>query len=328
MGVRMVPVSGLFRKMIRLVYDLSSKCGKKVNLESIGEETEIDKTVMELISDPLVHIIRNSVDHGIETVDDRLASGKAEISTITIEAKHDGGEVWITIQDDGCGLDREKILTKAAERGLVQGDGEDMTDDEAFKLIFQPGFSTADQVTDVSGRGVGMDVVRKNIDKLKGRVDIRSIRGRGTTVILRIPLTLAIIDGMLVRIGASLYIIPLLAIKESFKPGPRDVTVIPGGQEMVRLRENLLPVVQFHDLYGQTFEKKEIDQGILVNLEANGKSICLFVDEVLGRQETVIKSLPKYMGNVKGVSGCTIFGGGDVSPIIDVGGLLEKVKNV
>ncbi len=328
MGVRMVPVSGLFRKMIRLVHDVSAKCGKKVNLEIFGEETEIDKTVMELVSDPLVHIIRNAVDHGIEPANVRLSSGKEETGTIAIEAKHDGGEVWITIRDDGSGLNREKILEKAAERGLVQGDGIDMEDEEVFHLIFEPGFSTAELVTDVSGRGVGMDVVRKNIDMLKGRVDIRSIPGRGTMIILRIPLTLAIIDGMLVKIGDCLYIIPLLAVKETFKPRPQDIKVLPGGQEMVKLRNNMLPIIRFHEAYGQMPATEKTDEGILVNFEANGQSVCLFVDEVVGRQETVIKGLPRYVGNLKGVSGCTILGGGDVSLIIDVGGLLEKARNI
>ena len=326
MSLRMIPVSGLFRKMMRLVHDLSRKSGKKVDLRMKGEETEVDKTVIEVISDPLVHIIRNSVDHGIEPPDERASIGKDATGVVELEAKHEGGEVWITIRDDGRGLDRERILAKAMEKGLVEGDGKDMPDKQVFGLIFEPGFSTAEKVTDISGRGVGMDVVRKNIDQLKGRVDVESTWGKGTTISIRIPLTLAIIEGMLVRSGESRHLIPLLAIKESFRPKPEHITVMPGGQEMVKVREELIPVARLSDVYCLGNGNGSLDEGILIVLENQGKSMCLFVDEILGQIETVIKGLPGFMGSVRGVSGCTILGDGEVSLILDVGGLLERAK--
>jgi len=326
MSLRMIPVSGLFRKMMRLVHDLSRKSGKRVDLRMKGEETEVDKTVIEVISDPLVHIIRNSVDHGIEPPEVRERMGKNPTGVVELEAKHEGGEVWITIRDDGRGLDRERILAKAMEKGLVEGDGKDIPDKQVFGLIFEPGFSTAEKVTDISGRGVGMDVVRKNIEQLKGRVDVQSSPGEGTTVSIRIPLTLAIIEGMLVKSGESRHLIPLLAIKESFRPKPEHITVMPGGQEMVRVREELIPVARLSDVYNLGNGNGRLDEGTLIILENQGKSICLFVDEILGQMETVIKGLPGFMGSVPGVSGCTILGDGEVSLILDVGGLMERAK--
>lgn len=326
MSLRMIPVSGLFRKMMRLVHDLSRKAGKRVDLRMKGEETEVDKTVIEVISDPLVHIIRNSVDHGIEPPDERERAGKNPTGMVELEAKHEGGEVWITVRDDGRGLDRERILAKAMQKGLIEGDGKDMADKEIFGLIFEPGFSTAEKVTDISGRGVGMDVVRKNIDQLKGRVDVQSTAGEGTTISIRIPLTLAIIEGMLVRSGESRYLIPLLAIKESFRPKLEHVTVMPGGQEMVRVREELIPVARLSHVYRLGNGNGRLDEGLLIILENQGKSMCLFVDEILGQMETVIKGLPGFMGNIQGVSGCTILGDGEVSLILDVGGLMERAK--
>jgi len=326
MSLRMIPVSGLFRKMMRLVHDLSRKAGKRMDLRMKGEETEVDKTVIEVISDPLVHIIRNSVDHGIEPPDERERVGKNPTGMVELEAKHEGGEVWITVRDDGKGLDRERILAKAMQKGLIEGDGKDMDDKEIFGLIFEPGFSTAEKVTDISGRGVGMDVVRRNIDQLKGRVDVQSTTGEGTTISIRIPLTLAIIEGMLVRSGESRYLIPLLAIKESFRPKLEHVTVMPGGQEMVRVREELLPVARLSHVYCLGNGNGRLDEGILIILENQRKSMCLFVDEILGQMETVIKGLPGFMGNIQGVSGCTILGDGEVSLILDVGGLMERAK--
>ncbi len=327
MSLRMVPISGLFRKMIRLVHDLSRKSGKKVKLEMKGEETEVDKTLVELISDPLVHIIRNAVDHGIESLEERRKLGKEGTGTILLEAKHEGGEVWITVTDDGKGLDRDKILKKAVEKGLIPKGEATLTDKEVYQLIFEPGFSTAEKVTDISGRGVGMDVVKRNIEQIKGRVDIQSIAGQGTTISIRIPLTLAIIDGMLVRSGESRYLIPILAIKESFRPKPEHVTVMPGGQKMVKVREDLIPVARLSDVYNLGNGNGKLDEGILITLENQGKSICLFVDEIVGQMETVIKGLPGFMGNIQGISGCTILGDGEVSLILDVRGLIERARH-
>jgi two-component system chemotaxis sensor kinase CheA len=327
LSVRMIPVAGIFRKMIRLVYDLSARASKKVNLTLLGEDTEIDKTVAELIADPLVHLVRNSVDHAIEPPDERLAAGKSETGQITLEARHEGGEVWISIKDDGRGLSREKILARGIERGLVTGDGQGMSDAEVYDLIFQPGFSTAEQVTDVSGRGVGMDVVKKNVEKIKGHVDVSTQPGRGTVLLLRIPLTLAIMEGMLVRVGSNQYTIPLLSIRESIRVDQRTIIRTMDGQELIKVREEILPVLRLHELHRIRPDYEQLHEGLLVILENQADAIALFVDEILGEQQAVIKGLSNYIGNVKGVTGCTILGDGQISLILDCGGLIKKVTD-
>ncbi len=326
MSVRMVPLASTFKKMIRLVHDLARKSEKKAEIEIIGEETEVDKNVIEEIGDPIVHIIRNSVDHGLESSKERLANGKEESGAITLEAKHEGGEVWITIKDDGKGLDRNKILKKAQERDLIEGDGKSLSDEDAFKLIFEPGFSTAAEITDISGRGVGMDVVKKNIENLNGRISLKSAPGEGTTVVLHIPLTLAIIDGMLVRVGSSQYTIPLLSIRESIRIDADKVTRTPDGNECVRVRNEIIPILRMHELYTRNTEATQIEKGILVIVESDSIPAALFVDEIIGQQEVVIKGLDSYLGNVRGVSGCTVLGNGEVSLITDVGALLKSLK--
>lgn len=326
MSVRMIPISGLFRKMIRLVRDLSIKTGKKVELQLVGEETEVDKTVAELLADPLVHILRNAVDHGIESAEKRGDAGKPITGLIRLEATHEGGEVLIKIQDDGAGIDRERILAKARERGLVNGDGSSLGDGEVFQLIFEPGFSTADEITDVSGRGVGMDVVKKNIEQLKGQIEVSSKPGRGSTFALRIPLTLAVIDGMLVRVGESTYTIPIQSICQSLKPRREEVTVNTDGQEVVNIRGDLVPIVRLHELHGRTPDSYDLADGLLVVVEAHGERFCLFVDELMGQQQTVIKGLNSYLGNVRGVSGCAVLGNGDVSLIVDLVTLVELAR--
>jgi two-component system chemotaxis sensor kinase CheA len=324
MIIRMVPVSGLFRRMIRLVHDLSVKSGKKVDLQLYGQETEVDKTVIEQITDPLVHLLRNSLDHGLETPAERLASGKAEKGVVKLSARHQEGEVWIEVEDDGRGLNREKILAKAIGKGLVAGDGSHLSDKEIYNLIFQPGFSTADKITDVSGRGVGMDVVKKNLEKIKGKIEVHSNPGRGSRMTLRIPLTLAIIDGMLVRIGASRCIVPLLAIREIFRPTPEDITVMPDGLELARVRESFHPVIYLDRLLDEPADYNTIEDGVLIVLEYQDKFLCLLVDEILGQQQTVIKGLSDYIGNVRIASGCTILGNGEVCLILDVATLIEE----
>ena len=325
-SIRMVPLSATFRKMIRLVHDLSHKSGKKVKLDLIGEDTEVDKTVIEQIADPLVHLIRNAIDHGLEPAAKRKNLNKTETGNITLEAKHDGGEVLIIIRDDGAGLDRNKIFDKALKQGLVTEKDRNMSNEDVFKLIFEPGFSTAEKVTDVSGRGVGMDVVKKNLEKIKGTVDIKSNPGESSTFTLKIPLTLAIVDGMLVRVGQALYIIPLLAIRESFRPEPKNITFLPDGREVVRVREELIPVTRVYHLYNVKPEHTELHEGILVIIENQGENLCLFLDEVMGQQQTVIKALPGYMSDIDGVSGCSILGDGQVCLILDVGSLIKKSK--
>lgn len=327
MSVRMIPLATTFQKMIRLVHDLCSKSGKKVNLQLLGEDTEVDKTVIEHIADPLVHIVRNALDHGVELPEERLRKGKQETGNLIIEGKHEGGEIWITITDDGRGINREKILKKAIEKGLIDGDGEGLSDNQLFKLIFEPGFTTAEKVSDVSGRGVGLDVVKKNIEKLKGRIDIRSKQEEGAMFILRIPLTLAIIEGMLVRVGSTSYTIPLLGIKESIRPTHEQITTTPDGQEIVRIRDDFYPVVRIHKLFQKHNAVENLEDGILVLVEAEGHVIALFVDEIIGQQETVIKGLSEYLAKAKGVSGCTILGNGEISLIVDVGTIVSSMKS-
>jgi two-component system chemotaxis sensor kinase CheA len=327
MTIRMIPVSGLFRRMIRLVHDLSAKAGKKVDLELFGEETEIDKTVIETITDPLVHLLRNSLDHGLEPPDERLAAGKNEKGKVKLSASHEEGEVWVTIEDNGRGLNKEKILEKAISKGLIEGDGSDMTDKQIHHLIFAPGFSTAAQITDISGRGVGMDVVKKNLEKIKGKIDVNSTPGQGTIINLRIPLTLAIIDGMIVRVGAVTCIVPTLSMLETFRPEKNQITVTPDGKELAQVRENFLPIVRLHDVLGEEPNSRELQDGILIVLEYQATHFCLFIDEIVGQQQTVIKGLSNFIGTVPGVSGCTILGDGGVCLILDVGTLIEVTNS-
>lgn len=326
MLVRMVPVSALFRRMIRLVHDLSTKCGKKADLVLSGEETEVDKTIIEILTDPLVHMIRNSIDHGIESPHDRIAHGKPETGTIRLSASHEEGEVWIVVEDDGKGLNKEKILAKASKLGLIGDDVSELSDRETYGLIFLPGFSTADQVSDVSGRGVGMDVVKQNLDKINCKIDVLSRPGQGLKFTLKIPLTLAIIDGMLIRVGGARYILPIMSIKESFCPRQEAITVSADGQELVRVREEFIPVVRLHELHKMAPDSESLTDGILIVLDTQAGTLALFVDEILGQQQTVIKSLSKYIsdvGKVRGVSGCTILGDGEVCLILDVGGIVD-----
>lgn len=328
MTIRMIPVSGLFRRMIRLVHDISVKAGKKVDLVLVGEETEIDKTVIETITDPLVHLLRNSLDHGLEIPAERLAVGKSEKGTVKLSARHEEGEVWVTVEDDGRGLNREKILEKAISKGLINPEeAEDMKDKAVFNLIFAPGFSTAAQITDISGRGVGMDVVKRNLEKIKGKINVTSTPGKGSRIDLRIPLTLAIIDGMLVRVGTTTCIVPTLAILEAFRPDMELITITPEGEELARVRENFFPIVRLHEILEKEPDSKQLSDGILIVLEYQENRFCLFVDEILGQQQTVIKGLSDFIGNVTGVSGCTILGDGGVSLILDVGSLVESADN-
>ncbi|MDR2168780.1 MAG: chemotaxis protein CheA [Planctomycetaceae bacterium] len=323
MSVRMIPLSATFRKMIRLVHDLATKTGKRIKLNLVGEDTEVDKTVIEQIADPLVHIVRNSCDHGVELPDERVKAGKSDTGTVTLEGRHEGGEVWIIIKDDGRGLNKEKIIAKAIEKGLVGNEVRDWPEDRIFKLIFEPGFSTADKVTDVSGRGVGMDVVKRNIEKLNGRIDISSKYGEGSIFTLRIPLTLAIVDAMLVRVGDGRYMIPTLTIRESLVPTMKQVTITPEGREILRLREEMVPIIRLYDVFGCKPGAERLRDGILIVAEDGGRSFAFFVDEIIGQQQTVIKGLPDYIGEANGFSGCTILGDGTVSLIVDVGAVSQ-----
>lgn len=327
MQVRMVPIGTTFRKLPRLVRDAAQKATKSVVLVMDGESTEVDKTVAEYIADPLLHMIRNAVDHGIESAEVRRTAGKSGSGTVRLSACHEGGEVRIEVSDDGGGIDRRRVLKRAIERGLVESDrAAEMRDGEVFALLFEPGFSTAEQVTELSGRGVGMDVVKRNIEAMRGRVEITSELGVGTTCTMRIPLTLAIIEGMLVRVGDTTYTLPMLSIIESFRPETADVTVLSTGQEVVRLRDSMLEVVRMARLHDVPGGAEDLHDGILVVVEAGGDRCGLFVDEVLGQRQTVIKSLDGYLGALPGISGCSILGNGDISLIADVGMLMALAR--
>jgi two-component system chemotaxis sensor kinase CheA len=328
MSMRMIPLSGVFRKMVRLVRDVAMKENKKVDLEIIGEETEVDKTIIEQISDPLVHLIRNAVDHGVESPAQRLVAGKPETGKVTLEAKHSAGEVWILIKDDGNGINRDKLLKKAIERGIANEDAYSWKDEDVYKLVFEPGLSTAAQVSSISGRGVGMDVVKRNIEKLRGRIDIRSSPGAGTMFILRIPLTLAIIDGMIVQVGDIKYAIPITSINESLRPAENQITVTPEGLELLNVRHQLLPVIRLHEVYKVGNARTKLTEGILIVVEHDLKKYCLFVDEMVGQHQIVIKGLPEYFGRIRGVSGFAILGDGEISTILDIAGLVGSMEGL
>ena len=325
MRIRMLPISFAFNRFPRLVHDLTQKLGKKVELKMTGESTELDKTVMEKIGDPLVHLVRNSLDHGLERPEVRRAAGKPETGTLHLNAYHQGGNIVIEIADDGAGLPRGKILKKAKERGLI-GDERSLTDDKIHELIFMPGFSTAEQVSDVSGRGVGMDVVRKNIKALGGTVEIASREGRGTTITIRLPLTLAILDGQSVRVGDENYIIPLVSIVESIKVRDDMVCVVAGKAEIIRLREDYLPVLRLYQVFDTEPRAKNLFDGLLVIVEGEGMKAGLFVDQLLGQQQVVIKSIETNFRRVYSFSGATILGDGTVALILDIPGLIKLAR--
>jgi two-component system chemotaxis sensor kinase CheA len=324
MQIRMLPISFAFNRFPRIVHDLSRKLAKKVELKLLGEGTELDKTVLEKISDPLVHLVRNALDHGLETPERRLAAGKQETGTLELAAFHEGGNIIIEVRDDGAGLNKAKILQKARERALVAPD-QDLTDEQIDNLIFMPGFSTAEQISDVSGRGVGMDVVRRNINDLGGHVQISSREGLGSTIRIRLPLTLAILDGQLVRVGKEVYIISLLAIVETIQVARERVNTLVGRTEVFRLRDEYLPVVKLCDQFGVEPDSRSAEDGLLVVIEADGKRAGVLVDDLLAQQQVVIKSLESNFKAVPGIAGATILGDGTVALIIDVPGLIRSV---
>ena len=316
MSIRMLPISFVFSRFPRVVRDLSGKLGKQVELKTIGETTELDKGLIERIADPLTHLIRNSLDHGIELPETRVAAGKSPVGTITLKAYHQGGNIVIEVGDDGAGLPRQKILAKARERGMSISD--QMTDQEVFNLIFEAGFSTADEITDVSGRGVGMDVVRRNIQSMGGRVEIESMLGVGTRMTVRLPLTLAILDGMSVAVGDQTYIVPLSYVVESLQPGPGDIKTLSNQARVIQVRGEYLPVVVLHEVFNLKSAWGDFTQGIMVVIDADGAKAALFVDALVGQHQVVIKSLEANYRRVVGVSGATIMGDGHVALILDV----------
>lgn len=325
MLMRMVPVRGVFQKMNRLVRDLAQKSGKKINLVTEGDETELDRILVDQISDPLVHMIRNSVDHGIESQADRKSAGKSSAGTVNLKAYHKGGNIVIEISDDGKGLNTERILEKAKEKGLIDQSRE-LSENEIHKLIFHPGFSTAAKVTDISGRGVGMDVVKRNIEALRGRVDITSKLGEGSTFIITLPLTMAIIEGQIVRVGNEKYIIPIVSINSCIRPVKEQISSINNRCEMVNYQDNLMPLMRMYEVFNVEPDITKPEDSAVVILESDGKKFCLMVDELLGQKQVVIKNLGKTLGKINGVSGGAIMGDGKISLILDVAGLL-KITN-
>lgn len=328
MSIRMMPMEYVFSRFPRLVRDLASKLGKEVELTLLGSSTELDKSLIERIIDPLTHLVRNSLDHGIESPEKRVANGKSAIGNLTLSAEHQGGNICIEVIDDGAGLNRERILAKALSSGLPVSDA--MSDEEVGMLIFAPGFSTAEQVTDVSGRGVGMDVVKRNIQEMGGHVEIASKQGKGTTIRILLPLTLAILDGMSVRVADEVFILPLNAVMESLQPRAEDLKPLAGGECVLEVRGEYLPLVELWNVFDVQGAKTEATQGIVVILQSAGKRYALLVDQLIGQHQVVVKNLESNYRKVPGISAATILGDGSVALIVDVSALqsLNREKRV
>ena len=324
MAMRMVPIRQTFQKMARLARDLARKFEKPCSLALAGEDTELDRKVVEHLTDPLMHMVRNAIDHGIESSSERSAAGKSPMAELRLKAFHRAGFIVVEIADDGAGLDTERILAKGKSLGLVP-DAVDLEPTDVHQLIFQPGFSTASQVTELSGRGVGMDVVRRNIEALRGRIDIQTERGKGTTFSIQLPLTLAIVDGILLGVGADRFVIPTFAVQESFRPLPEQVQTMQGQVCMVQVRDRLYPLLHLGEVFNISGARKRISEGTVVICHESGRAIALAVDELLGKQEVVIKSLGEMFKNLRGIAGGAILGDGRIGLILDTGGLLSLV---
>ena len=326
MRIRMLPISFAFNRFPRMIRDLATKTGKHIELKLSGEQTELDKTVMEQISDPLVHLVRNAADHGLEGPEERQAQGKETTGTVHLNAYHKGGNIVIEISDDGRGMDPQTILAKAIEKGVVDNNVS-LEKQQIFELIFEPGFSTAEVVSDISGRGVGMDVVRRNIQSLGGRIEVESEPGKGSTFRVHLPLTLAILDGQLVRVGDQVYIIPLVAIVESLQIKPELVNHVAGNMVLYRLREDNVPIIPIHEEFDIPADNTEIENGLLVVAEGDGQKIGLLVDDLLAQQQVVIKSLESNYKRIEGISGASILGDGSVSMILDIPGMIRRASD-
>lgn len=321
MSIRMVPISTTFLKMQRITRDMCKKLGKEIKLELIGEETEVDKNIIEHISDPLMHLIRNAIDHGIEDSKERLEKGKDKHGKVTLEAKNSGSDVLITIKDDGKGLNKNKIYNKAIKNGLINKQESEMTKKEIYNLILLPGFTTKENVTEFSGRGVGMDVVAKSLEMIGGSISVDSLENEGTIITLKLPLTLAIIEGMNIKTGDSCFTIPITSIKESFRPNDNNCFKDTNENEMIMVRGNCYPIIRLHEYFKINTNITNISDGILIIVEQDDKIICLFADELLGQQQIVVKALPRYIKNIKnikGLAGCTLLGDGSISLILDI----------
>ncbi|KER69633.1 chemotaxis protein CheA [Burkholderia cepacia] len=324
MSIRMMPMDYVFSRFPRLVRDLAGKLGKQVELVTFGQATELDKSLIERIIDPLTHLVRNSLDHGIETVDKRVAAGKDAVGQLVLSAAHHGGNIVIEVSDDGAGLNRERILAKAAKQGMQVSDT--ISDDEVWQLIFAPGFSTAETVTDVSGRGVGMDVVKRNIQSMGGHVEISSLAGRGTTTRIVLPLTLAILDGMSVKVGNEIFILPLNFVMESLQPSNDDIYTVGNGERVVRVRGEYLPLVALHEVFSVEDARTDPTQGIVTIMETEGRRFAMLIDELVGQQQVVVKNLETNYRKVHGISAATILGDGSVALIVDVAALNRETR--
>ncbi|WP_321784247.1 chemotaxis protein CheA [Burkholderia pyrrocinia] len=324
MSIRMMPMDYVFSRFPRLVRDLAGKLGKQVELVTFGQATELDKSLIERIIDPLTHLVRNSLDHGIETVDKRVAAGKDAVGQLVLSAAHHGGNIVIEVSDDGAGLNRERILAKAAKQGMPVSDN--ISDDEVWQLIFAPGFSTAETVTDVSGRGVGMDVVKRNIQSMGGHVEITSQAGRGTTTRIVLPLTLAILDGMSVKVGSEIFILPLNFVMESLQPSNDDIYTVGNGERVVRVRGEYLPLVALHEVFSVEDARTDPTQGIVTIMETEGRRFAMLIDELVGQQQVVVKNLETNYRKVHGISAATILGDGSVALIVDVAALNRETR--
>ncbi|MFM0307422.1 chemotaxis protein CheA [Paraburkholderia sp. RL17-383-BIF-A] len=325
MSIRMMPMDYVFSRFPRLVRDLAAKLGKEVELVTFGQATELDKSLIERIIDPLTHLVRNSLDHGIETVEARRAAGKDSTGQLVLSAAHHGGNIVIEVSDDGAGLRRDKILAKAAKQGMQVS--ETMSDEEVWNLIFLPGFSTAEQVTDVSGRGVGMDVVKRNIQSMGGHVEITSHAGKGSTTRIVLPLTLAILDGMSVKVGNEIFILPLNFVMESLQPQAEDIYTVANGERVVRVRGEYLPLVALHEVFNVEDAKQEPTQGIVTIMQTEGRRFAMLIDELVGQQQVVVKNLETNYRKVHGISAATILGDGSVALIVDVAALNRETRN-
>lgn len=323
MSMRMMPLTNTFQKMNRIVFDVSRKLGKDIELEVIGENTEVDKNIIEHISDPLMHLIRNSVDHGIEDKEDRIAAGKNPRGKITLEAKNEGGKVYIIVRDDGKGLNKEVLYNKARANGLIGNRPmSDFSDREIYQFITYAGFSTKEQVTEYSGRGVGMDVVVKNIQAIGGKLEIDSMEGAGSEMIMKIPLTLAIINGIVMQVASSTFVIETNAVKEFVRISKEMIVKEPNGEEYVMLRGECYPFIRLNEFYHLSDTVTDIEDGIVVLLEHENKYISVFIDQLIAEQEIVVKPIPSYVKRVRGISGCTQLGDGSIALILDIAGLI------
>ncbi|GBF76698.1 chemotaxis protein CheA [Paenibacillus sp. 598K] len=329
MSIRMVPLTTTFHKMHRVIRDMSKKLNKEVDIHIHGEETEVDKNIIEQISDPLMHLVRNAVDHGLEAPEARIAAGKSSHGSVTLEARNAGSDVLIIVKDDGAGLNRDKILRRALEQGLISEVDTELSDKEIYNLILLPGFSTKDDVTQYSGRGVGMDVAYRNIEQVGGAILVESVPGQGTAISLKIPLTLAIIDGMNIKVGGSYYTLPITSIQESFKPRAQDLLRDPDGNEMIMVRGECYPILRLQERLGAGSSRADISEGVLVMIHQDGRKLCVLVDELLGQQQVVVKTLPPYIKRIrpiKELAGCTLLGDGNISLILDAAVLIGGVS--